>query len=247
MTGTGICLGRPFAPCLQELLFSIPAVFLVAIWIICSLSISWPKFVHKAFAFLAAPFLPTLTVEEAGELDVQFAQQDASYTGKPPVPVVRLPVSRSWWRVALLVTLPGIEFAGWTAVAIYNLVQVIHHTSSSPFAFLPWTPFLVALTWAYAFVRTLHRPPSTPPYDLFILYTFYFFEAICKIYYAVSTDGAPLPSQSDLLVFGTHFIILSCLLLVIFSLPLNVRRYQVLSTEKVAFFFNTLESTSKEI
>lgn len=232
----GICLERSLASCVQELLFSLPIVALVAVWIICSLPIPWPAFIRKPLACLVSPFLPTLTVGEAEQLDVQFAQQDASLNGETPAKVTERVVSVSRWRVALLIALSGIELAGWTAIAIYNLIQFIHHNQNAPFSFFPWTPFLVAFTWAYSFIRNLHRPPVTPPYDLFILFILYLFEGAYNLgyaLYAASARGSPMPSGLELIAMGVHIAILLSLLLAIFSLPLNVQRFQVDSDNKV--------------
>ncbi|GJJ07978.1 hypothetical protein Clacol_002185 [Clathrus columnatus] len=221
---------------LEELLFSLSAASLVAIWIIVSLPIPWPKFIRKLFVFLVAPFLPTLTTREAEELDVRFAQQDASHNRRAPIEPIELNISPPYWRTAFLIVLSCVELTGWLAVAIYNLIQFNQQNNSAPFSFLPWTSYLIAFAWVYVLARILHTPPVTPPYDLFILFSIYFFQGVYHLGYAFffySTKEIPLPSNLELLAQGVNVGILLCLLLVVFSLPLNAQRLKVTSKDEL--------------
>ncbi|KAF8492140.1 hypothetical protein JB92DRAFT_3004345 [Gautieria morchelliformis] len=112
-------------------------------------------------------------------LQCQFSLQDTCNPPHSP-PTTIAPrgfhtVTLSRWRrcqCALFVGLPLVvlaEFIAWLVIGTKNAVQGALGPS---FIFL-CIPFLASFTWGYALIRSVHRPPATAPFDLFILFILY--------------------------------------------------------------------------
>jgi hypothetical protein len=220
-----VCRGDLTNPCVRELWSTLPAIVFVALVIVSSLPVPIPRLVSKVLARIRAPFLPTLTVSEAQELEHQFAVEDASET--TPSEQLSTHVAAPRWRTTLFAALALIELTAWLALGITNAIHAIRHAPATPLVdFLQWIPLLISITWAYAFARLLHRPPITPPYDLFILFIFHLVGGVVTLggqLYASRTLGTPLPSDKVIAVESVHLGILVTLLALIVSLPLNVQ------------------------
>lgn len=218
-----VCKGDLTNPCLRELWSTLPAISFLALLIAFSLPIPLPRPVAKFFAVIRAPFLPTLTVSEAQELEHQFALEDSGEARRSE----QLPSSNTAprWRSALFVFLALVEFVAWLVVGVVSAIRAIRNVPASrSFHFLPYIPLLVSFTWAFALARLLHRPPKTPPYDLFILFILHLAGGVLNLagqLYTARTSGTPFPSDRVIAAESVHLGILVVLLVLIVSLPLN--------------------------
>lgn len=216
-----LCKGDLTNPCVRELWSTLPAITFVALILVFLLPIPLPRLVSKVLARIRAPFLPSLTVSEAEELERQFALEDSSETPRFEHPATNAVAPQ--WRTALFTVLIFIELAAWLVLGVVHVVHATRHASAGDF--LQWIPLLISITWAYAFVRLLHRPPVTPPYDIFVLFILHLAGSVLTLggqLYSSRTLGSPLPSRRVIAAESVHLGILVILLTLIVSLPLNV-------------------------
>ena len=206
------CTGDLSNPCVWELFAQLPAVVFVALVAVSSLPLPLPRFLAR----IRAPFLPTLTLAEAEE----FERHAAVEPEPPPHPVVD---SAPRWRTALFASLTLLELVAWLFLGVVHaIVRAISATHASLFTSLP---FLTALTWLYALFRVLHRPPVTPPFDLFILYILHLLGGVVILgaqLYISATSATPLPPNAVLAAEGVHLGLVLALLALITTLPLNL-------------------------
>lgn len=215
------CKGDLTNPCVRELWSTLPSIAFVALILLFSLPLPLPRLASKVLVRIRAPFLPTLTVSEAEELERQFVLEDST---EPPhsEQLLTHPAAPKWSTV-LFAVLAFVELAAWLALGIVHTAHVIRHANS--FDLLTWIPFLVSFTWVYAFIRLLHRPPVTPPYDLFVLFILHLTGSVLTLggqLYSSRTLGTPLPPPLTLTAESVHLGILVILLSLIVALPLNV-------------------------
>lgn len=243
-----VCKGDLTNPCVRELWSTLPAITFVALLILFSLPVPLPRLVSKVFARIRAPFLPTLTVSEAEELERQFAVEDSSEARPfelPPLTTVTAPR----WRTALFAVLTFVEVGAWLALGIMKAIHAIRHMPTTrSFDLFPFIPLLVWITWVYAFARILHRPPMTPPYDLFILFILHLAGGVITLgaqLYSSRAFGSPLPSDKVLAAEAVHLGILTTLLTLIVSLPLNIPSAPVNKETPVSHTGNKLYTSSK--
>jgi hypothetical protein len=240
-----------FGPCVRELSSSLPAIVFVAFIVFFTLPIPWPGFVKSLFFKIRAPFLPTLTLSEAEELEKDFAVEDArGQDNTNPAPAASPLASEAEqvkaprWRTVILACASAIEFVAWLAIGILNALSIAHNAPvDRPFSFLPWTPFALAFTWLYVLVRVVHRPLVTPPFDVFILTILHLAGAgfiLADQLYMFGTFGTPLPSRQELIAEGVHTGILVLMITLIMAMPLNIRRVPVDENVKVLVFFAIL-------
>ncbi|KAF8580919.1 multidrug resistance-associated ABC transporter [Ramaria rubella] len=223
-----ICIGDITDPRARELWATLPPIALVALLVLVALPVPLPCLVSKAFAYVRDPFLPKLTLAEAGELERRFAIEDA----------VRIPQSEedvapkadkktpTRWRTVSFVSLALVETVAWLAVGVLNVIPATRQALiARSLVLLPWTPFLVSLTWVYAFIRALHRPPITAPFDLFTLFSLHLIGGALslgsQLYISGATDST-LPSGGVLLAESVNLVILSALWILVVTLPLNI-------------------------
>jgi hypothetical protein len=135
----------------------------------------------------------------------------------------------------LFAVLTFVELGAWFVVGIMKAIHAVRHIPTThSFDLLPFIPLLVWITWVYAFARILHRPPVTPPYDLFMLFILHLTGGVLTLggqLYSARTLGSPIPSEKVLTAESVHIGILIALLSLIVSLPLNIPRAP-LETEK---------------
>lgn len=140
-------------PCIRESWASLLPAAIVFLLGISSLPISIPPPLKNVLGINA--FQSFLTLHEAEALDAASAvhtETEISVTAKPPL-----------WRTVVLSTLSLLQSLAWLALASYRLI-------THPFHLRALLPFALALPWVYATLRPLLRPPTTPPYDLFVLF-----------------------------------------------------------------------------
>lgn len=178
--------------CTRDLWSSISPAVLVGLIILSTLPFPIPKPISRARARLKAPFLPAISQREA---EAVFASPDVQPSNELPLgeedeAVLKPPR----WRTALYGTVAALQFLGWTVFGVLHTVR-----NDVP---VPWTHFLVAFSWAFAFVRVLHRPTVTARYDLFMLFGL---DLLCGALrlggqlYDMAVWGIPLPDRMDLI------------------------------------------------
>jgi len=208
--------------CERQLWSKLPAIVFVAIIIVFSLPIPLPRFLSNFFAIIKSPFLPTLTLDEAEELQRQFNETNTSPSQSENRTVQKVIEKAPKWRTGLFWFLAFIEVGGWLVVAI---LKTIHATRLSTSDIRLYLPFLAAATWVYALVRVIHTPPLTPPFDLFILTIFHLLGRVLTLggqLYTNQTIGTKLPSKNILVAEGVDLGIITIFLTLIMFLPLNV-------------------------
>ncbi|KAF8587167.1 multidrug resistance-associated ABC transporter [Ramaria rubella] len=173
-----------------------------------------------------APFrlAPALPLEEAVELERQFAKEDLGLRvngltedlPRDEDKKIRPP----YWRSALFLGLTLTEVIAWLAVGIQDIIPILRHARF--FHSSTVLPLLTALTYLYALTRLLRRPPFTPPFDLFVLFSLQLANGIISLgmpLYNSETQEIPLQVA---MVKCIHIAILCILLTLILRLPLNV-------------------------
>ncbi|KAF8581299.1 multidrug resistance-associated ABC transporter [Ramaria rubella] len=223
-----ICIGGLTDPCVRELWATLPPVALVVILVLVALPVPLPRLVSEAFAYVQAPFLPNLTLAEAGKLERQFADS----VGTPQSEVIAEDVAPkadktpTQWRTVTFASLALVETVAWLTVGALNVIPVTRQALiARSLVLLPWTPFLVSLTWVYAFVRVLHRPPITAPFDLFTLFSLHLIGGVLSLgsqLYISGATGATPPSGGVLAAESVDIAILTALWILVGTLPLNV-------------------------
>jgi len=163
----------------------------------------------KAISNLLTDFLP---LEEAVAIENNLRVAELVL---PPVPL---------WRTLSLAIPAILETVACLALFSYRLAVFSSHANYDL-----WAPLLVAISWFYASVKPVMRPPLTPPYDLFILYLVHGFTALLSVGSAIYSWYIYGESVSNAYILGTtiHFIILGGLLAIVFSMPLGVPTAQV--------------------
>ncbi|KIJ38897.1 hypothetical protein M422DRAFT_781226 [Sphaerobolus stellatus SS14] len=217
---------------LLELLITLPPFILTGFLVLFRLPIPIPTFIYN----IVKAFIPSLTVKEAEELDVQFALDDAktarghttSHEEIEPAPTYLAPKDvPSGWKNVLLRTFSFLEVVVWTVLSVYNLVNHIRRRYHGPFILIaPYTPFFILFSWAYTFLRLIGGAKRvTPPYDIFILLLTHFTCAggalLYQVLYIDIRDTTALWEREAQWI---NFAVITVLTVVLLSMPLNVRR-----------------------
>ncbi|KAJ7045901.1 hypothetical protein C8F04DRAFT_452844 [Mycena alexandri] len=204
-----MCDSGPFTfedPCVRSSWNAGLPILVVITICICSLPVRWPAPLTK----LGAPFTAFLTLEAAANL-----QEISTETAQDETPDV---VPR--WR-ALLFTFVGLlQTIGWIASAVFYFV-----TAETIDAWTLIQPLLTALSWLYTAVRPIASPPTTAPYDLFLLYVLQFTGGLFLFGgylfdYAVAVS--PLPSVPILVALTANLLVVLVLLCVTVQMPMNL-------------------------
>ncbi|KAG8905153.1 hypothetical protein FRC00_013450, partial [Tulasnella sp. 408] len=222
-----ICRASPLdiqSPCIRQLYATSLAAVLVFIFTVYSFPIPFPAWLRALFN----PFKTFLTVDDAEEI---IAQAEAS--GVPdeakPTPTSEPEPSPSYgalWRTIILSTFSLLESLTWLALGSYRAYNFSQTPTPDILPVHIALPFVTALTWLYASVKSLTRyPRPTPPYDLFTLFLVYFTAGCVDwavLLYEKATKGWPWPQRIVLVAMAWDWITVLLLLIIILGMPLGV-------------------------
>ncbi|KIO27861.1 hypothetical protein M407DRAFT_22914 [Tulasnella calospora MUT 4182] len=204
-------------------------VVLVFIFTIYSFSIQYPSWLQALFN----PFKTFLTVDDAEEIIAQ-AEQTGLIDGAKPAPTSEPEPAPSYgalWRTIILTVFSLLESLAWLALGSYRAYTFSKTPTPEILPIYIALPFVTALTWLYACLRSFTRyPRSTPPYDLFTLFLVYFTAGCLDwavLLYEKATMGWPWPQRIVLAAMVWHWITVLLLLIVILRMPLGVESARV--------------------
>jgi hypothetical protein len=198
----------------------VPAAF---VFLLSVVVIPLPTWLCNLMRPIKEPFTPFLTLQEAEALDAAaIAESKAAFgeAGQGEADAVAEHVeSRHFWKSLLLSWFALIETLVWLGIASFTIMQ----DERDP-VYLA-SPFVLALTWLFATVRSVVRPKLTPPYDLFTLYLIYTaFELVSLGAFAYNHHayGTPLPPSLILTAHILNLCVLFILVAIVLSMPLSI-------------------------
>jgi len=196
-------------PCIRESWASLLPAILVFTLCLFSLPISLPKCVHNFLGLTT--FKTFLTLHEAEALDASVADDEVEVEidvgSKPPL-----------WRTLLISTLSVVETLAWIALGTYRIVTGPFHPSSL-------LPYVLALAWIYASLRPILRPSSTPPYDLFWLFSVHLVMGVLMlggVLYSHHVLDAPMPGRLSIVGLVGNLVGVVVGLVVVVNIPMAV-------------------------
>ncbi|TFK37278.1 multidrug resistance-associated ABC transporter [Crucibulum laeve] len=197
-----VCVRATWGACL-------PAALVFAI---CLYSIPTPRPVRKFTSFIKAPFVPFLTLHEAGSLEAHSASGDA-------IVAVEMANIIPLWRTIVFVFAGLFQTLFWIVNGSYLLYS--DRTDVWEVA----RAFLLAITWLYTAVRPITHPTATPPYDLFSIYITLFITSTLQlggILFDNGVSGVPLPPMTTIIAISANLLLIGALLLVVLNIPLAI-------------------------
>ncbi|KAG8896034.1 hypothetical protein FRC01_012067, partial [Tulasnella sp. 417] len=238
-----ICRTYPLdiqSSCIRHLYATSLAAALVFVFTVYSFPITHPSW----FGALFNPFKTFLTVDDAEKIITQ-AKESAVPDGAKPTPTPTSepepsPTYGALWRTIILFAFSLLESLTWLALGSYRAYTFSNTPSPDTLPIHITLPFITALTWLYACVKSLTRyPRPTPPYDLFTLFFVYFLAGSLDwavLLYEKATVGWPWPPRIVLAAMAWHWITILLLLTVILGMPLGVESVRVRNYKKVGGF-----------
>lgn len=139
---------------------TVPAILAAAF---CIFALPVPTPIKRILYIIRVPFTNFLPLSEAEALDIGevLVYDEKSHTTIP--------------RTLFISTLSLLESLVWLGIGSYVFALEPSVTWNN----VP--PFLLALSWLYASLHIMLKPTSTPPFDLFTLYTAHFILGILTI------------------------------------------------------------------
>ncbi|KAG8994024.1 hypothetical protein FRB90_000542, partial [Tulasnella sp. 427] len=222
------------SPCIRQLYATSVTALLVIIFTVYSLPISYPTWARA----LVNPFKTFLTVEDAEKIIAQ--TEDASSPEEiKPHPTSELEDPPSYgilWRTIILSGISLVESLTWLALGSYRAYTFSKDPAAKIQPIDIALPFVTALTWLYASVKSLARyPRPTPPYDLFVLFIVQLVAATLDwavLAYDRAVSGSPWPPKLVLLAMAWHWTAVLLLFVVILGMPLGVESARVRAFKK---------------
>lgn len=166
-----------------------------------------------------------LTLHEAEALDAGVSKPDTTLTAHLRVEDITLR-----WKIVLLSLIAFAETFSWLAVACY-MFSVGTSSVWNPTSFI-----LIATTWLYAGCRPILKPQSTPPYDLFLLFSVHLISGILLlsgIAYSNDVFATPLPGAPILVGLLFNLVAILGGLFLIASMPMGTRSNLVKKSDLV--------------
>ena len=209
-------------PCIRQFWASlVPAAFVV---VFCILQIPVPGLIKRGLRFLQTPFKNFLPLAEAEALNagetVVVEEEEPRY---------------SVWKTYLISSLSLAETLIWLGLGSYALAV----DPASPLGYV--LPSLLALSWLYSALRITLKPTSTPPFDLFTLFTVNFvfnLVSVGGILYDIYISDRPIPAKWVLAGHAANFAAVSILLIAILRMPLTIPSKRVDPVEIVRIFLH---------
>ncbi|KAL1762723.1 hypothetical protein FB107DRAFT_198344 [Schizophyllum commune] len=167
-----------------------------------------PPSVNRALGKVKAPFRVFLTVHEAEALSIAGVVQPLTVAPAAPL-----------WRTVVLSFVSLLEALCWTAIASTTFIL------KDEGAWAGLQALLMAGTWLYAAGRPVVRPPTTVPWDLFVLFCAHLFGAVLilgGVIFDRAINGVPWPSPPTLVAQSLHLAAVLLVLRVVLQTQLNV-------------------------
>jgi hypothetical protein len=203
----------------------VPAAF---VFLLSVVTIPLPTWLSNLMRPIKEPFTPFLTLQEAEALDTAAIAESKAALGEAGLgeadAVAEHVESRHFWKSLFLSWFALIETLVWLGIASFTIIQ-----DERDLVYVA-SPFVLALTWLFATVRSIVRPKFTPPYDLLTLYLIYtVFELVSLGAFAYNhrAYGTPLP---PLLILTAHILnlcVVFILVAIVLSMPLAIPSRQV--------------------
>jgi hypothetical protein len=195
----------------------VPAAF---VFLLSVVAIPLPTRLSTLIRPITEPFTPFLTLQEAEALDAAAIAESKAALGQGDADAVAGYVeSRHFWKSLLLSWFALIETLVWLGIASFTIIQ----DERDPVYVA--SPFVLALTWLFATLRSIVRPKLTPPYDLFTFYLIHtVFELVSLGAFAYNhhTYGTPLPPSLILTAHILNLCVLFILVAIVLSMPLSI-------------------------
>ena len=195
----------------------VPAAF---IFLLSVVAIPLPTWLSNLMRPIKGPLSPFLTLQEAEALDAAATTEPKAALGQSDADAVAEHVeSRHFWKSLLLSWFALIETLVWLGIASFTIIQ----DDSGPVYVA--SPFVLALTWLFATVRSIVRPKLTPPYDLFTLYlihTVFELVSLGAFVYSHRVYGTPFPPSLILTAHILNLCVLFILVAIVLSMPLSI-------------------------
>ncbi|TDL15864.1 hypothetical protein BD410DRAFT_816853 [Rickenella mellea] len=177
-----------------------------------------PKPIKKITILVKSPFQQFLTLEDALEVNTEAGVELDNPSWKLwPAP----------WVTVALTTTALFEVASWVAIGACRFKSEGDLETRSRDAS---RALIVVISWIYAAVHPLMHPMPTPPYDLFIIYIIQFIVGAVDfggMYFDHNVHGKPVPTIFIVVARALNLCAILALLVVVFSLPVNVRNGSV--------------------
>uniref|UniRef100_D8Q0Y8 Multidrug resistance-associated ABC transporter n=1 Tax=Schizophyllum commune (strain H4-8 / FGSC 9210) TaxID=578458 RepID=D8Q0Y8_SCHCM len=167
-----------------------------------------PNKASRILGKIKAPFRVFLSVHEAEALSI--AGDAHSLSIAPAAPL---------WRTVVLTFVSLSEALCWTAIASTTFIL------KDEGAWVGLQALLMAGTWIYAAGRPVIRPPTTVPWDLFVLFCAHLFGAVIilgGVMFDHAINGVPWPSTLTLVAQSLHLAAVLLVFGVVLQTQLNV-------------------------
>jgi hypothetical protein len=174
------------------------------------------------------------------------SDEDAS-TAHPKLEV-EVPDTPPLWRTLVFAFVGLLEALGWLSYGVYNLINHynshmdydhhLHPNVVGPIVF----PFLIAISWVYAVVRSVVKPTATPPYDLFTVYCLHLVTGVLLLGGTLFDYGVvgSTPPLLVILALSANMAAVLILLVVVVSMPLEVPSNRVKAEDIVSHLISNL-------
>ena len=184
------------------------------VFVLCLFRLPAPKFSRKYIQMLKAPFETYMTLIQAEALNGD--PMDIDDLG---VQKLEMPKPYLFWRPTFFALVGLVETLCWLTYGSFLFI------SGSMDIWDSYPPFLMGVSWLYTVIRSIMRPPVTPPYDLLCVYCLHLIDGLVQlggIIYDNQVFGTSLPSIFSIFMLVTNLAVVFGLFAVLVSMPLAV-------------------------
>ncbi|KAK1234881.1 hypothetical protein PQX77_001975 [Marasmius sp. AFHP31] len=162
--------------------------------ILVSVKLPVPKIAQRAWIFLTSPFRNFLYLEDL--------EEPVKKLNGPPIATIRA-----------LTILPLVQSIGWLSCFVYACVS-----RDVPMII---QSLLVSITWGYACVRNVVRPPATPPYLLILFATIHLLWPVIEL---STSDSTAHRDAAAWAVITLNILVPAAFVWIAGTLPLRVEQ-----------------------
>ncbi|KAL1748165.1 hypothetical protein HDZ31DRAFT_30137 [Schizophyllum fasciatum] len=184
-----------------------------AVLLLCLGATPLPASVRRVLNTLRAPFRTFLPLHEAEAIDLAEEEE------KPAPSSVTIESAPPLWRTVAITFIGLVETLCWIATASFTIIVYDGNVLEGLQA------LVIAATWLYATVRPVARPPTTVPWDLFVVYCAHLIGAVLLLGGAIfdhDVYASPLPGPAALVAQLLHVAAVIFLLAIVLQTPLDL-------------------------